>query len=59
VNNKDEPQKIKIGLEITQHLNNELDQVWKKAGYNNRADFIRQAIIEKIEKWKKENFQTN
>ena len=47
--------KVKIGLEIPAVLDKQINDIVEKMGYTDRAEFIRAAIREKIESWKKEH----
>lgn len=49
------PRKVKIGLEIPAVLDSQINGIVSQMGYTDRAEFIRAAIREKIERWKKEN----
>ena len=51
----EKPKTVKIGLEITVDLDAEINDAFKKYGYQDRAEFVRDAIREKIDRWKKEN----
>jgi metal-responsive CopG/Arc/MetJ family transcriptional regulator len=47
---------VKIGLEITIDLDVQINEAFKKYGYKDRAEFIRNAIrreLERVEKLKK------
>ncbi len=47
---------VKIGLEITIDLDVQINETFKKYGYKDRAEFIRNAIrreLERVEKLKK------
>lgn len=47
--------KVSIGFEIPGSLDEQVNAIVEKAGYTDRAEFIRAAIREKIEKWNKEH----
>ena len=53
----DKPRKTKIsvGFEIPSTLDEQINIIVKKAGYTDRAEFIRAAIREQIERWKKDH----
>ena len=51
----EKPSKVKVGFEIPTKLDDQINAIVEKAGYTDRAEFIRAAIREKIEKWNKEH----
>ena len=52
---KNKRTKVSIGLEIPALLDEQINKIIEEMGYTDRAEFIRAAIREKIERWKKEN----
>ena len=49
------PKKVKVSFEIPAVLDKQINDIVEKMGYTDRAEFIRAAIREKIESWKKEH----
>ena len=53
--NVEKPRKVQVGFQMTEPMNSEVNKIVKLSGYQDRAEFIRDAIREKIDRWKKEN----
>ena len=51
----EKPKKVKVSFEIPYTLDTQINNIVERMGYTDRAEFIRAAIREKIEKWKKDN----
>ena len=51
----EKPRKVQVGFQMTESMNSEVNRIVKLSGYQDRAEFIRDAIREKIDRWKKEN----
>ena len=47
--------RVKVGFELTSDLQKQIVQAAKEEGFNDQAEFIRAAVREKIERWKKEH----
>ena len=53
----EKPKRVKVGFEITEFMSSDIDILYKELGYNDRAEFMRDAIREKIDRIKKESGQ--
>ena len=53
--NVEKPRKVQVGFQMTEPMNSEVNKIVKLSGYQDRAEFVRDAIREKIDRWKKEN----
>jgi hypothetical protein len=42
----EKPKRIKVGFEITEFMSKDIDRLYKELGYNDRAEFMRDAIRE-------------
>ena len=51
----EKPRKVQVGFQMTEPMNSEVNKIVKLSGYQDRAEFVRDAIREKIDRWKKEN----
>jgi metal-responsive CopG/Arc/MetJ family transcriptional regulator len=51
----EKPKRVKVGFEITEFMSSDIDILYKELGYNDRAEFMRDAIREKIDRIKKES----
>ena len=47
--------RIKVGFELTVELQEDIIKAAKEEGYNDQAEFMRAAVREKIERWKREH----
>ena len=47
--------KVSIGFEIPLTLDTQINRIVEEMGYTDRAEFIRAAIREKIDRWKREH----
>ncbi len=47
--------RVKVGLEVTEELQHQILKISKEDGFNDQAEFIRTAVREKIERWKREH----
>ena len=47
--------RIKVGFELTVELQEDIVRAAKEQGYNDQAEFMRAAVREKIERWKREH----
>ena len=47
--------RVKVGFELTSDLQKQIVQAAKEEGFNDQAEFIRAAVREKIERWRKEH----
>ncbi len=48
---------IKVGFKITEIMSKDIEKLYREVGYNNKADFIRQAIRKETERLGKESDQ--
>ena len=53
--NVEKPRKVQVGFQMTEPMNSEVNKIVKLSGYQDRAEFVRDAINEKIDRWKKES----
>lgn len=51
----EKPKRVRVGFEITEFMSNDIDSLYRSQGYNDRAEFMREAIRKEIEKLKKES----
>lgn len=47
--------RIKVGFELTVEMQEGIIKVAKEEGYNDQAEFMRAAVREKIDGWKREH----
>lgn len=53
----EKPKRVKVSFEITEFMSNDIEKLYRELGYNDRAEFMRDAIREKIDRLKKESSQ--
>jgi len=44
----DDPEKTNINIRVTEAFLEDIDATWRKEGYNNRSEFIREALRDAV-----------